>query len=69
MMKLVLFLAAIGLSHVNTCNAAGHGDHGPWEYASLYHLTGPKLVPLQQLATTRSFFTNKRISTLTQRSM
>ena len=43
MMKLVLFLAAIGLSHVNTCNAAGDGDHGPWEYASLYHLTGPKI--------------------------
>lgn len=38
-MKLVLFLAAIGLSHVNTCNASG----GPWEFASLYHLTGPKV--------------------------
>ena len=37
--KLILVLATFGLLSVNTCHASG----GPWEFAALYHLTGPKI--------------------------
>ena len=38
-MKLLLLIATIGLFSANTCDASG----GPWEFASLYHLTGPNI--------------------------
>ena len=38
LITLIVVILSIALS-VNTCQASG----GPWEFASLYHLTGPKV--------------------------
>lgn len=39
MMKMLLAFVGVGLFTVNTCRASG----GPWEFAALYHLTGPNI--------------------------
>ena len=52
LITLIVVILSIALS-VNTCQAS----EGPWEFASLYHLTGPKVGSTTEKGDTNSEYT------------